>query len=469
MVIREIRNIPLPINRLPPEILAEVLQYRENEIGLVAATHVCRYWRSCLSSTPSLWTNFCSKNFDLARVYLERCKSAPISIRIPITSDPSLFKHIVHTAARVGSVCLHGPYYVVIQWLLDIDKPLLSLRSLELSVSPVLPSDGAQTLPSGFLALQAIFLRSLVLRGLYLPTHVPLPNLSILILQPYKSTVPLRLSSVFASLSQAQNLRELHLFIRECPFSINSEVVTLGHLEHFRLVVDGTSPIHTLSLLRLPRLRSLTLRVAPYMNSPNFTLANCLPPNCCLSLMDVDQMLYEVNTVAPSSRVVTFSTQSLTVAVSVYPNARGTIHDLAFKGWLSDTSPVSLARIKLAEISGLPDLGEIPFTAFEDLEVLRLRGSGHIGTLVALSPRSANGFVPCPRLRTLDVRWEYDLDALELLHLVNLARERMAEGNPFDDVCVGGAVVYQSSLFEELRGYVGNLDLSRVVEEAEGS
>lgn len=51
--------------------------------------------------------------------------------------------------------------------------------------------------------------------------------------------------------------------------------------------------------------------------------------------------------------------------------------------------------------------------------------------------------------------------------LVNLARERTLDGNSFDDVYVAGSVPCRTGIFDRLRGYVGRLDLSGVVEEAE--
>lgn len=54
-VIRAIRNTHIPVNKLPPEVLSRILQHRDSGQDLVAATHVCRYWRSTLISSPSLW------------------------------------------------------------------------------------------------------------------------------------------------------------------------------------------------------------------------------------------------------------------------------------------------------------------------------------------------------------------------------------------------------------------------------
>jgi len=67
------------------------------------------------------------------------------------------------------------------------------------------------------------------------------------------------------------------------------------------------------------------------------------------------------------------------------------------------------------------------------------------GVLAALSPRSADGRAPCPRLRMLEVRWKCGIDLGELVHLVDLTGKRIVEGSSLDDICVAGSVVRRSS------------------------
>ena len=121
-------------------------------------------------------------------------------------------------------------------------------------------------------------------------------------------------------------------------------------------------------------------------------------------------MLYEVNRGVPPSWTATPSTQRLTMAVYICPGLLGTVHGSAFMRWFSETSPVSLARIRWVQISGLIGLEEIPFATFGNPDVLHLHGSNHRGIPAALSPRSADGRTPCPCLRTLEVRWKCSID-----------------------------------------------------------
>ena len=80
--IREIWNTYVPINKLPPEILSKIFEYHTHELPLVGATHVCRYWRSVLISSPSFWTCLQFRSVNRTLAYLERSKAAPIDILI---------------------------------------------------------------------------------------------------------------------------------------------------------------------------------------------------------------------------------------------------------------------------------------------------------------------------------------------------------------------------------------------------
>ena len=85
-----------PVNRLPPEILSCITQHvpddpNEDARSIIPLTHVCRYWRESITSTPQHWTTISSHRKRLAALCLERAKAAPLEIHLKmheIREDP---------------------------------------------------------------------------------------------------------------------------------------------------------------------------------------------------------------------------------------------------------------------------------------------------------------------------------------------------------------------------------------------
>ncbi|KIP05545.1 hypothetical protein PHLGIDRAFT_56682, partial [Phlebiopsis gigantea 11061_1 CR5-6] len=80
-------NHLLTINRLPPELLGEILLYwMETAKGQSATTdrkwtkiaHVCHHWREVALSSPRLWSSFTLGPLDWTREMLARSKRAPL-------------------------------------------------------------------------------------------------------------------------------------------------------------------------------------------------------------------------------------------------------------------------------------------------------------------------------------------------------------------------------------------------------
>lgn len=112
-LLRHIRNDRRDItHRLPAEILATVVAYLDEE-SLIAATHVCRFWRSTLLSYSGLWAHPSFKNEQRALVFLERSKSAPVSI--DLTEVPRLSEKVKEqlkeiTTRLVALSAVHCPF-----------------------------------------------------------------------------------------------------------------------------------------------------------------------------------------------------------------------------------------------------------------------------------------------------------------------------------------------------------------------
>ena len=84
-------NLLLPINRLPPEVLTEVLIHWTDatkdlspslDRSWTRIAHVCHYWREAALSSPRLWSNFALGALDWTREMLVRSKLAPLRIAV---------------------------------------------------------------------------------------------------------------------------------------------------------------------------------------------------------------------------------------------------------------------------------------------------------------------------------------------------------------------------------------------------
>ena len=73
------------MNRLPPESLSRIAQcFLDNNAvdtrSIIPLTHVCRYWRESIISTPGNWALISSEWTGLTELSLKRCMAAPLEL-----------------------------------------------------------------------------------------------------------------------------------------------------------------------------------------------------------------------------------------------------------------------------------------------------------------------------------------------------------------------------------------------------
>ena len=72
------------MNRLPPEILSRIARFAcvhaTDARPTIPLTHVCRYWRGSIVSTPRNWTLISSKSVALTELSLGRCQAASLEL-----------------------------------------------------------------------------------------------------------------------------------------------------------------------------------------------------------------------------------------------------------------------------------------------------------------------------------------------------------------------------------------------------
>ena len=134
-----------PVNRLPPEIISHIGRCildddAINTRSIVPLTHVCRYWRDSIISTPDNWTLVSNQRLeDLAALSLERSKAAPLTIRLHLnklewTKHPRFHKLLLSHIQDIMSLSVFGSYTVgeLTRALPNFPKSMPNLRSLTL-------------------------------------------------------------------------------------------------------------------------------------------------------------------------------------------------------------------------------------------------------------------------------------------------------------------------------------------------
>ena len=165
--VRQLKNSFIPINRLPPEVLALVPTFRESERDLIRATAVCRHWRRSLIYTPSLWTKIaCSKRERThaftphVQAYLERFGSVPIDVQIHARA----FRLLACHTGRISSLRMFLNAPVDFEEIAErFSKPAPILKAISLRVNVL--DDPTLDLPSTFLEPFRSSVRELALHG----------------------------------------------------------------------------------------------------------------------------------------------------------------------------------------------------------------------------------------------------------------------------------------------------------------
>lgn len=140
-----LRNLLQPINRLPQEVLSRIAQHvpdanATDTRSIIPMTHVCRYWRKSIISTPDNWVLISSGSFGLAKLSLERCRAVPLRLWLDtrdIKRNPRFSYQIIPHIQNTEALHIHhiSATKELEQTLRVFPRPMSNLRSLSLSSS----------------------------------------------------------------------------------------------------------------------------------------------------------------------------------------------------------------------------------------------------------------------------------------------------------------------------------------------
>ena len=165
------------MNRLPPEIIALCVAFvpRTDPRPVVSLTHVCRYWRGAIISSPGNWSSINSRWKRLVPLCLERSGATPLITNIKIShiqDDDDVLQALLPRVSRTSHLALTG--FSSVKDVANIlpglfASPMPNLASLALEQN----EDSTQLFPSNTARVPPLLQNVSKLKSLRL-TRVPL-------------------------------------------------------------------------------------------------------------------------------------------------------------------------------------------------------------------------------------------------------------------------------------------------------
>ena len=108
-----LRNSLQPVNRLHCEIIALCAAFVSNNDPrqIISLTHVCRYWRKAITSSPGIWAFVNTRWKGLIPLCLKRSAEVPLAVRLSvpdIEGDKRFLKTLVPHLPRISNLSLIG-------------------------------------------------------------------------------------------------------------------------------------------------------------------------------------------------------------------------------------------------------------------------------------------------------------------------------------------------------------------------
>ena len=207
------------MNRLPPEVLALCAAFvsHADPRPIVPLTHVCRYWRKAITSSPRNWASISTGWKRLVPLCLERAGAVNLTVNITVSETRGIFlRALSPRVSRISHLSLTG-YPSIEDAADDIPaSPMPNLTSLELeqTVQP------AEPFPSNETSAPPLFQNVSNLKSLHL-TRIPLyPAVfsitSLVELKLVGYTTPFPFGRFIGFL---RSNPDLEVIVLDCPFA----------------------------------------------------------------------------------------------------------------------------------------------------------------------------------------------------------------------------------------------------------
>ena len=234
-LVRSIKNLFAPINRVPPEILSLLPDYCceiATGLDLIALTHICRSWRDTFTSHSSLWTRLNFKDIEKICTYIQCSRSSPLEFYLEgDTIIHDVFSLVIPHIPQLKSLTVNA--YTLPSVLEHFHCHVPLLEKLDISVSTA----ARVVLDSSLFNRDLSSLRDLRLGGVI--TRLPWKNLANL--QVFDLNTPVHTYRTTQHLDIFESAPLLHTVFLTCSMPSSSDaplgqIVRLPRLKTFSIM-----------------------------------------------------------------------------------------------------------------------------------------------------------------------------------------------------------------------------------------
>ena len=443
---------------------------RALEQDLLTASHVCHRWRSILTSSPRLWTNFqCA---DVARTlqYLVRSEPVPINVSSDFYSDVQAVIALQPATDRFVSLTLRLRPFDLLKVFLQLSSPAPVLESLKVYVSPLV--GGGRTfhpsIPGTFLGGSTPALKTLHLDGINTKLNFSeFPALTHLTFITNAHTFDM--SELFQVFTSARLLEEVTVEFSG-PTTLIPEsqgIVQLSRMKKLSFSnTVGKFPERLLSLLDMPSVEGVKL-VITLPGGDTRTIRDFLPPRLpnFPHLLKVDNLKLDV----PYAHCnVQFGGPSGTISIHASRGGGRERNDNFQSHWLDSLGPMSIVDVKdltlrnyhPQELSAqCPVLKSLRI--MDGLRSLVVERCDNAITIEALSPAKKGGIL-FPHLESLMFQLITEPTTI-FPGLTSMAQARSRAGFPLRKVSSDQSTTFRRSDVEALQCHVDCVQLNMEV------
>jgi len=464
--VRTLKNVVVPvINRLSQDVLTLIPTHFDprDTLSTLNASHVCRYWRSALLSSPALWSTMDTARMTQShlQLHLDRSRASPLDVNLAAGNPAHILQQVLDRTHQIRLLSFEtmswSQWKAVSQHFTASALPAL----VDLRISARTQADSA--VPDS-----AIFSHASNLRHLSIRISGPPAPIWSQIAFPSLTSIRIRLGREFNPIMMVDPLLDV---LQSSP------LLEDVHLVFWTLMMERGVPHRRVSL---PRLRNLSISCRP---TPILILASItFPPSASvLAKAKVEEPF-------PHDLV-------LSLGQHLFPLISGSdelvfSHSMRFIQSTLHFKKDGETRFKL-ENSGnshpLPLVESITFIATCPLDTIRrfviegrIRGvtndqisrvlqnlrnvetlvlKGTINILPLLLSVTQDGQYPCPTLKTLTID---DDTATPHRKLVPVVKARSEAGFPLQRVIL--CAKYFEAVAGELRQFVEDVEYGEYTE-----